>query len=72
MLACKGIFTTTSRVNTPPLAALGVRGRRVRGLPRGIDTRHLSRRQAMPGSSSPSMNSSEAPPPVEICVILSA
>ena len=31
-----------------------------------------SRRQATPGSSLPSMNSREAPPPVEMWVILSA
>ena len=42
MLAGKGIFTMTSRVNTPPLAAEGVRGRRVQGLPWGIDTRHYA------------------------------
>ena len=33
---------------------------------------HLSSRQATPGSSLPSMNSREAPPPVEMWVILSA
>ena len=33
---------------------------------------YLSSRQATPGSSFPSMNSREAPPPVEIWVILSA
>ena len=33
---------------------------------------YLSSRQATPGSSLPSMNSREAPPPVEIWVILSA
>ena len=33
---------------------------------------HLSCRQAMPGSSRPSRNSREAPPPVEMWVILSA
>ena len=33
---------------------------------------YLSRRQATPGSSLPSMNSREAPPPVEMWVILSA
>ena len=33
---------------------------------------YLSWRQATPGSSLPSRNSSDAPPPVEICVILSA
>lgn len=34
--------------------------------------RYLSFRQAIPGSSRPSRNSSEAPPPVEMWVILSA
>ena len=33
---------------------------------------YLSSRQATPGSSLPSMNSKEAPPPVEMWVILSA
>ena len=33
---------------------------------------YLSSRQAMPGSSRPSRNSREAPPPVEMWVILSA
>ena len=33
---------------------------------------YLSSRQAMPGSSKPSRNSREAPPPVEMWVILSA
>ena len=33
---------------------------------------HLSSRQAIPGSSRPSRNSREAPPPVEMWVILSA
>jgi hypothetical protein len=33
---------------------------------------HLSCRAATPGSASPSSISSEAPPPVEICVILPA
>ena len=33
---------------------------------------YLSSRQATPGNSLPSRNSREAPPPVEICVILSA
>ncbi len=32
----------------------------------------MSIKQAIPGSSRPSKNSSEAPPPVDICVILSA
>ncbi len=32
----------------------------------------FSLRQAMPGSTLPSRNSREAPPPVEMCVILSA
>ena len=35
-------------------------------------TSYLSWRQAIPGSSFPSRNSREAPPPVEMCVILSA
>ncbi len=35
-------------------------------------TPHASRRQATPGSSLPSMNSREAPPPVEMWLILSA
>ena len=36
------------------------------------DSDQASSRQATPGSSLPSMNSREAPPPVEIWVILSA
>src|SRR5215212_2716189 len=34
--------------------------------------RYLSFKAATPGSSSPARNSSVAPPPVEMCVILSA
>ena len=36
------------------------------------DFSHLSKRHATPGNSLPSRNSSDAPPPVEMCVILSA
>ncbi|OUP48304.1 hypothetical protein B5F19_16450 [Pseudoflavonifractor sp. An184] len=46
------------------------------GLARGPrscpDRNYLSSRQATPGSSLPSRNSREAPPPVEMWVILSA
>ena len=37
-----------------------------------LSAAYLSSRHATPGSSLPSRNSSEAPPPVEMCVILSA
>src|SRR5699024_4518360 len=46
------------------------RGPHSRSCPAG--TRYLSSRQATPGSSLPSRNSREAPPPVEMWVILSA
>ena len=47
--------------------------KRFAGLPVDVPgMNYLSSRQATPGSSLPSMNSREAPPPVEMWVILSA
>ena len=57
----------------PPLPTRPACAGLARG-PRSCPARivYLSSRQATPGSSLPSMNSREAPPPVEMWVILSA
>ena len=60
-----------SKLNCSAVSPLPTKAFAFAGAPE-LHCPYLSSRQAMPGSSKPSRNSREAPPPVEMWVILSA
>ena len=60
-----------SKLNCSAVSPLPTKALAFAGAPE-LRCPYLSSRQAMPGSSKPSRNSREAPPPVEMWVILSA